>query len=75
MLAKEKEMFKNDCSQKSGAWGNPGAVEGNRTFLGDGEGQRVIRGGEEGTTVMDNEDEDIVLLIILQTEELGTPFL
>lgn len=27
--------------------------------------ERVTRGGEDSTTVMENEDEDIVLLIIL----------
>lgn len=40
-------------------------MEGNRTFAKDGEGEMVTRGGEEATTVMENEDEDKVLLTIL----------
>lgn len=40
-------------------------MEGNRTFAKDEERERVTRGGEEATSVMKNEDEDIVLLIIL----------
>lgn len=44
--------FKYFSNQKSVALGNLGPMEDNRTFVGDGEGERVIGCGHKGTFVM-----------------------
>lgn len=69
MLVKEKTCFKIAQHQESGAWGSLGAMEVIEHL--EEMGRRdVEKRWKEGTTVTENEDEEVVLLIILQTKKV-----